>query len=379
MVRSFLPVGQGAFYLEQFEFADEKLNVIYDCGSSTDVGLAIKQIHDNFEKGEKIQAVFISHLDDDHINALPYLLEYCQVENMFFPLITETHRKLILVDYLRKYHTNSENDFLYQFMLNPYNVINDQRFQQRPNLFQIAEYNTQDNEERFNGIDVPVIRAGENVTAKIKGSKSELIPSMWEYIPFNFRQKSRIEDLFKALCHEFGYEVNVDDLQWLWKENALNRKRIKNAYRVVKGSFNTNSMTLFSGVRNENIEQQLSFNSRSCYSHSYPCYCNKRATINGCLYTGDYDASGTHKWMELQNAYRQYLKYIGCIQVPHHGSRHNYNHELTNFNAFYIISAGYKNIYQHPHSSVLKDMLFEAIHPFIVNEHRGSAVYLIID
>lgn len=97
MIRSFLPVGQGAFYCEQFEgWGDnEDVNIVYDCGSSTNVKLVEKQIRDNFYKGQTIHAVFISHLDDDHINGIPFLLKYCHVKKMFFPLITEKNTKYI--------------------------------------------------------------------------------------------------------------------------------------------------------------------------------------------------------------------------------------------------------------------------------------------
>lgn len=41
MFRSFLPVGQGAFYVERFFDANEqsKYNVVYDCGSSTSLNI----------------------------------------------------------------------------------------------------------------------------------------------------------------------------------------------------------------------------------------------------------------------------------------------------------------------------------------------------
>lgn len=84
VIRSFLPVGQGAFYLEQFMFNEEKINIIYDCGSNTDCKLVEGQIRDNFEEGAKIHAVFLSHLDADHINGLPYLLKRCNVKKCFF-------------------------------------------------------------------------------------------------------------------------------------------------------------------------------------------------------------------------------------------------------------------------------------------------------
>lgn len=86
MIRSFLPVGQGAFYCEQFGgFAEtERVNIIYDCGSSTNVKLVEEQIKNNFQKNEIIHAVFISHLDNDHINGIPFLLKYCKVKKIFF-------------------------------------------------------------------------------------------------------------------------------------------------------------------------------------------------------------------------------------------------------------------------------------------------------
>ena len=85
MIRSFLPVGQGAFYCECFDLRNEyRLNVIYDCGSATSVKFVEQAIKNNFTKGETIHAVFISHLDEDHINGIPYLLRYCRVEKIFF-------------------------------------------------------------------------------------------------------------------------------------------------------------------------------------------------------------------------------------------------------------------------------------------------------
>ena len=58
MVRSFLPVGQGAFYLEQFGLDDEtRINVVYDCGAYGDSKPVEEQIRRSFKKGETIHAV----------------------------------------------------------------------------------------------------------------------------------------------------------------------------------------------------------------------------------------------------------------------------------------------------------------------------------
>ena len=93
VIRSFLPVGQGAFYRESFKTGlQSNINVIYDCGSSTDIHIVETCITREFSNGEEIQAVFISHFDDDHINGLPFLLKYCNVKKIFFPLLDTRNR-----------------------------------------------------------------------------------------------------------------------------------------------------------------------------------------------------------------------------------------------------------------------------------------------
>ena len=67
MIRSFLPVGQGAFYCERFEDSKtgKRINVVYDCGSISPNHHRIlrEQIQDHFDEREDIEAVFISHFE----------------------------------------------------------------------------------------------------------------------------------------------------------------------------------------------------------------------------------------------------------------------------------------------------------------------------
>ena len=65
---------------------------------------------------------------------------------------------------------------------------------------------------------------------------------------------------------------------------------------------------------------------------------------------------------------------IGCLQVPHHGSKYNFNKKLLDFNASYIISAGRTNKYRHPHADVIKEMYMERKYPWIVTEEYRSGV-----
>lgn len=244
-----------------------------------------------------------------------------------------------------------------------------------PRLFQISEL---ESPQDLNGIDARVLLSGVDVSGLVFDMK-HTTEREWVYIPFNFRQKNRCQELKKALRYELGKDYDPEKLLSLLHNDYSDIAKIKAAYKRVTGSFNTNSMTLFSGICNSSVTQRL-LTDITYNQAGFPC-CYMRWATNGCLYTGDYDASGTEKWKELYDAYHQYFDYIGCVQIPHHGSRHNYNSELTNMRActFYIISAGYKNKYRHPHSSVLKDLWINNIYPLIVNEYVGSGIHLKIN
>lgn len=372
MIRRFLPVGQGAFYCEQFDVnSEERVNVIYDCGSATDEQLVEQQIRNTFEKGEIIHAVFISHLDADHINGIPYLLKYCNVKKMFFPLITRTDVKYMMLHNMVKGETR--DSFTLRFINNPYDAFSQLDLGYSPRLYQIRA-----EEEDYNQIDAIPILSGENVAGEIFEDFLDeyWIYKKWIYIPHNFRQSKRVNELQIELNNLFGKNMENEDLLNIWEKGTdCERDKIKSAYRLVKGSFNTNSMTLYSGTQEVKRGQKAVC---SVWDRYWCCnQCNWRTV--GCLYTGDYDASGQYKWKSLTDAYSDYWNNIGCIQIPHHGSRHNYNKDLAKFNAYYVMSAGMWNRFQHPHTMVIKDLLFNGHFPYIVTENKFSELHLIVD
>ena len=65
--------------------------------------------------------------------------------------------------------------------------------------------------------------------------------------------------------------------------------------------------------------------------------------------------------------------------IPHHGSKNSYNHELALMDAFHVVSAGKSNRFRHPHSVVIKDLLFENKYPYIVTEEKSSEVIMKIN
>ncbi|MCI8328618.1 MAG: MBL fold metallo-hydrolase [Oscillibacter sp.] len=382
MTREFLPIGQGAFYTEQFHYTSGGATVLYDCGSSTSVRLVEQMIRQRFEPGEDIAGVFISHFDDDHTNAIPYLLQYCRVKNLFFPLLTNESREFLSLTGL----INPKPSFASSFVQDPYRTLDSLHLDDYPRLYQIQEYTENLGQENpQSSIDASQVPSGSDLGSLLFSSaqRKEL---EWQYIPFNFRETARTAALKKAMELHLGRTYTGGELKDLLQRGAIGIGLIKQLYDAVPGSFNTNSMTLLSASPDGEIMQRPSALSLredfSACARPSPCRKHFRcscllASPSGCLYTGDYDASGPQKWRELYSAYGKYSHCIGSVQIPHHGSSHNYNPRLLHIGDcfFCIISAGSRNRYHHPNPYVIKDILANRRYPLLVTEDSGETAF----
>ena len=166
MRRNFLPVGQGAFYLEQFDkktFGKDVI-IVYDCGSLTDVNLVEEEIRKHLREGEKIDAVFLSHLHADHINGLPYLLKYCDVKKIYFPLVTPVNMKILRMDQLIK----SKDNFTAEFLEDPYTAIRKYARGGMPELIAVRAVETQGSiDDVIRNANRRVVQSGVNVGEEI--------------------------------------------------------------------------------------------------------------------------------------------------------------------------------------------------------------------
>ena len=122
LTRVIHPIGQGGFYTETFKDDNDKevFNVVYDCSSETgkpyEINSYLEKYYPNSTKHpkKKIDAVFISHLHNDHINGLKWLLVNTNVEYLFLPQLTEEIilESLLYNAYLNRGSWNSTNDLI---------------------------------------------------------------------------------------------------------------------------------------------------------------------------------------------------------------------------------------------------------------------------
>lgn len=383
MQRMFLPVGQGAFYCEKFSEKDfcGNVNVVYDCGSISGLSVLKSEIERVFDQGEIIDAVFLSHLHEDHINGLPILVKRCKVQRVYLPMMDTTDLALMRLAYIARQrlkpmpYENMESEYIVseRFVLDAL---------QDP-VEAIRRYADAD------VVALPVARANDlsgnvhNVANDIFGEKiDDEITGRWIYMPFNIRNDDEANKVRRRFVTQFGKYPSAQNVASVIADIERNRaskddlSKIHDMYKGVRDGLNANSMTLYSGSNNSNLTQSMDVSIIECprFMHEGP-----HSTATGCLYTGDFVASEDRcYWTQLKMAYGWCWNNIGCVQIPHHGSKCNFNDEFLTMPAYNVISAGFGNIYRHPSSLVLSKYLLRHTFPFIVTQEPTSGFKTVV-
>ena len=376
LVRTFHPVGHGAFYTERFydEHNQNVANIVFDCGchEACKPGKSIadfqKQIDDivdcEFPLNEvekiTIDALFISHFHIDHMNGISRLLNNCNVKRIIMPKLTDD----VLLDvflYTMFVHEFSAKD--------AYDAI-DGFIKYVEELKVEVEINEDDinDDAEFEETDFDTIGILISKPTIIK------VHSLWKYIPFSTKEKKA--QLKQALINgvpELSAALSVSpiDLKQIADEFTNKPDLVGKCRKVYDSCFGNNnqhnrySMTLFSGT----CDKQTTC-TQQCHQSvvDLPRYCTKN-----CLYMGDFEADPTKSLKntnceQLLKFYERYWSKIGMFQVPHHGSRDNTNVKLYSPPKFGIISAGTADVYLNPHIDVINLLQQYNCVPLIVTE-----------
>ena len=348
-MRIFNPVGQGGFYCEFFEddTTHETIKIIYDCGSMPQRYVE-REIGKIFQENEYIDAVFISHLHDDHINGLQKLIKNYNVKNIFLPLLSNEEKNIIKIKYSLENKTTS---FEFDFFKNPQKALNNicKNGFKVPKLYFVSDSKNDFNHEKKE--DLKIIKSGENVASIIGGIQN--IELFWRFKPFNIEQENYTKILTNAL-RKVGLELkDLDNYDINTFCEMDFQKKLKRAFSELRGH-NKNSMTLFSGPSDNNnlsdYRELMNERNLSRYFINEPQEIFIPKNL-GCLYTGDYDAKLYSR--DLRLAYADVWDDIEYFQVPHHGSKKNIDESFVKNGARYIISAGNTNKYKHPNPEVI--------------------------
>lgn len=325
--RIIAPIGQGAFYIEKFNLtSSKKINIVFDCGS-TSIHTLEQKIKDLFHQEETIDAVFISHFDSDHFNGLKYLLEYTNITNLFLPLLTT---ETVIANQLKSQLDDINDSFTATFFKDPVATI--KYYSPNTQVHQISPDQDFPDENNFDAI--------KNIEKEINKHVE------WNLVPHCFRMEQKAS----KFIHEFNdvfkqHLTTIDEVSTYLKlhRKMVSLKTLKKIYNSTNCNLNIQTTTLYSGPSFPVIYQDINY-----LGKNFPA---------GTLYTGDYLLKNSQYKKQLTIVYKKYLPCVGLLQIPHHGSKHNYSSDFikNNFHHLYycFTSVGNKNRYGHPSTCVV--------------------------
>lgn len=375
------PIGQGAFYTETiFDNDNNKyFNVVYDCGSNTSnkndsksnnkslieyridcyLNLLKKQQKikqkEKQEEKPKVDAVFISHFHDDHVNGLEYLLENANVQYLFIPQLS----KALMIELIAYNIINNQESNISQLIVNIFKGTLDKDVKIIKVEDEILKNDSDNKKNIYSLKDNDIIHSGTKLYTDICES--------WLYIPYNpkISNDAKLTELYEKIKEEFnkGEEFSYENLSDMIKNCSLKDKlnKFREIYEDVFDISNHNSysMPLFSGqedpktakIEMQLIDKQHCCNIR-CNIFKWEQICRDR-NITNCLYTGDFDIEKHFSALKTFYNDLKLWETIHMIQVPHHCSRSNYCDELYLNIYTCFISVGIQNRYGHPNIDTL--------------------------
>lgn len=368
--RVFHPVGQGAFYSESHILDDgNTFDVVYDCGTRRRLSWLRKRVNESYSynNSKKIdtELLFLSHFHDDHYKGI----ELLNPKVIILPFLDEWDKVIFWIGRELKESSFNPN-------------LEEELHQLFPNA-KILLISSIDNDPT----DIPV---GDivNVNNLLSAEGKEILPSGiklaiddsfdWMYIPINPCLDYRTRQLFIELV-EASEEIDIEELKTLNSQYfSLKKRELKEIYYAI-GSPNEYSMAVYSGPNYKHLKQKFTYT--NCCSYScricsiYDCILYRHYDDifkAGCLYLGDINLNNQIDPLKIiyKNLGLDIQNEIGTIQVPHHGSRKNFNSNLLCKYIFpkewvkrdpgsiiYIISVGEHNPYGHPSAKVMEEII----------------------
>ena len=348
--RTFHPVGQGAFFTEQFYSDDATTllyNVVYDCGSmskgiKTQMERSIRNV---FHDKKKIDVLFLSHFDDDHINFVKALNAsgHLSGTKIFIPMLA-AEEWLGIEPYVSNYH----------YILS----LNDST-QGRTRVIKVRFF-----DEEVGEWQRPIVI--DDIEGDTISSGSLLQPNLpvqdvvWYYAPFNVQFNELIAEFREKLRNEgLDYRRLTDKDYVLGNIGILKEIYGKLGKRPSGGgtAINLNSLLVMSYPKDAEKCCFVDSMRMSSYYWKHWMYHRNWSYPGSCLYTGDTSANETFVWQRIEKIINLCLgidSKLGLLQIPHHGSKNSYDDKLLTSPRFF---AGFTNYDPYYRQRIFDDNL----------------------
>lgn len=364
------PVGQGLFFSATFELEDKKsFKLVYDCGSERKSNL-IKSVMDFTNENNNIDMLVISHFDYDHISGLSLFLARCSVKKIVMPYLTNVEIMLYLLSHQAL--NDQEKEWYQSFLRDPLTTLSE--YGEIEEILLIHSKKDKDKNIWFKKRDAYSVEAKKHtpgidiVVTEIIHDNYFRISSSLKFKFFNYPvTPQKLEAFRKKVDNEMiiNNDTSINDMAHrILSDYRLTSQFKKNYSYISKSNHNNVSLLLMyeykSSFQSKNVSQlpdaiQLSFFADNENCNPVMEEFSSPSIIH--LLTGDISIKYIYKQRKIYNHYLDMLPNVHFIQVPHHGSKYNWNDDLLKeipMNVQFIVSHGIGNSYSHPHQEVVR-------------------------
>lgn len=420
-------VGQGGFHgASVYTGSDHDttslpaFTYVYDCGS--DQTGALDSAIDRFSaRSDEIDALFVSHLDRDHVNGIDSLLSRVDIDTVYLPYIDDVH---LVLDLLEADGEAGLSGSLLEAALDPAGWFGRRGVRR---VIRLGPGRPEAEDGLFPPDPLPKPEPDRSeVTVKIgprdatvltqgrRGSRAELCKMApgssiglsisagwldWVLIPHvtpapQENVTAFVKEIRSALGLQPKQRLNsMRLLEGLSKTKT--RKKMKDAYEAIisggaKRFHNRISMSLYSGPTGRvqrsgstGRVQRTGWFRSSCVGACPHVMCCMETTNHGpvgWVGTGDATLKVEDVWIAFRATYKLVRNEVVTICLPHHGSRHNFRSELAKLPGLRlaIANASVPSRHKHPSPEVFHELESSGIRAWLVSQEPSSELEEIV-
>ncbi|MCH5249997.1 MAG: hypothetical protein J1E98_08690 [Lachnospiraceae bacterium] len=358
-------IGQGLFYSGILNKKEPKshdvFSFVYDCGTYSALYFLMREIKSfkpllpsaGTPNKKRLDMLVISHLHDDHVNGLEYLLDGVEVDTVVMPYVDDGLKSLPLVE------SAGNSDFLRTFYLDPVRWLASRGVRRimllgaedvTPEGKNISLYQPINNDDSDINVDPEsVIHIDSVGSTSIIYLKSRSAVSCrnycWEFKFENLKLDPTVIASYKSIVEDYIRKYrSLADILMDKKLTGDLRAEIKTRCGDI---FNRTSVVLLHRPIASDARVQLSL----CGYYTPYKYIDNIAF--GSVLTGDVELKKGESFDILDATVVKHE--YSVVQFPHHGAKNDYNIEYFRKLPVVatVLSYGIANKYGHPHGKVL--------------------------